>query len=186
MPAGRAGVPRGSAVAAEEAADPAHRLADPVLVLDEREADEAVAVRPEADSRRHCHARLPRGLAGQGRQPLDLERVRDLDLPARQLRSWTKRAPFIDSIAARTGWPRPPTRSARQRKPSASGGAAPTSTVSPPSSRRWKSRLTARPNRRVDAPGQAYVPSKLASSRLPIREWAKPTGEEPARLNVHA
>ena len=60
--------------------------------------------------------------------------------PASSSRSWTKRAPFIDSIAALSGWPCPASRRASERNPSASGGATPTSTRSPDSSSRQKSR----------------------------------------------
>ena len=60
--------------------------------------------------------------------------------PASSSRSCTNRAPFIDSIAARIGTPWPATRSLRRCSPSASGGVAPRSTVTPSPSSKWKSR----------------------------------------------
>src|SRR5207247_10202328 len=44
----------------ERAQDPANRLPDPLLVLDERETDEAFAAGPEADAGRDRHLRLTR------------------------------------------------------------------------------------------------------------------------------
>src|SRR5438034_4469943 len=60
--------------------------------------------------------------------------------PASSSRSCTNRAPFIDSIAARIGSRCRSSRRVRPSRPSASGGAAPTSTVAPSLSSRWKSR----------------------------------------------
>src|SRR5215218_2618731 len=60
--------------------------------------------------------------------------------PASSSRSCTKRAPFIDSIAARIGAPYRARRSVSPSRPSPSGGAAPTSSVAPSPSSRWKSR----------------------------------------------
>src|SRR5207244_13062838 len=83
----------------------------------------------------------PVGLAGQRRQPLHLACVGDLHLPAGALELVVdEAAPVIDSIAALTGSACLPTRSPSRDRPSASGGAAPTSTVTPLSSSRWKSR----------------------------------------------
>ena len=51
----------------KRASNRAHGLSDPLLVLDEREADEALAAGPEADSRAHGDVRLARQLDGERR-----------------------------------------------------------------------------------------------------------------------
>src|SRR5947209_8660327 len=58
--------------------------------------------------------------------------------PSRSSRSWTKRAPFIDSITASTS--ASPSRCTSPASPSASGATAPRSTSSPPPRRASKSR----------------------------------------------
>ena len=59
--------------------------------------------------------------------------------PSSSRRSCTNRAPVIDSITARTGRSCRPTRRARPTSPSASGGDANSSTISPPADSRQTS-----------------------------------------------
>src|SRR5688572_1528176 len=77
----------------ERPTDAADRLADPLLVLDEREADVALATRPEALARADRDLRLARELHGElerGRGTVRLRKprpdehrpLRPLDLPA--------------------------------------------------------------------------------------------------------
>src|SRR5438876_862762 len=78
--------------------------------------------------------------------------------PASSSWSRTKRAPFIDSIAARTCSPKRPTRAVKPRRPSASGRTAPISTVPPNSSSKQKSRrLRLRSNPTYNITGPPFV-----------------------------
>src|SRR5258708_30993108 len=75
---------------ADRAADAAHRLCDALLILDEREADEALAVGAEAAAGTDGDMRLPqqaerkrlRGLIGRDACPDEHRRLWPRDLPA--------------------------------------------------------------------------------------------------------
>jgi short chain dehydrogenase len=100
--------------------------------------------------------------------------VRRTCQPASSSRSCTKRAPFIDSIAARIGAPWRSRRRVSPCRPSASGGAEPTSTVAPSSSSRWKSRrlrLRSKPAYNIEAGLLSIAPKRQAGACHPERPF---------------
>src|SRR5487761_1827990 len=104
-------------------------------------SNQIVGTRSRRHSSASTHASILSVLQASGARPLTrCASATSTSHPASSSWSWTNRAPFIDSMAARIGSPCRARRRARPRRPSASGGACVISMASPFSRRRWTSR----------------------------------------------